>query len=398
MASRLTTYRNRLVSFLAREIVRKYEPGIIAVTGAIGKTSAQEAIYAILRELRDVRTSSPEFTNAAHGALLGIMGGWTRGSGFFFWLKAIASGSVTLLTAQPYPELLILEYNPEPGFLRRMLDIARPQIAVVTAPAYPINGSVKNITSIIEAVPSNGCCIINHDDPAIFKLKECTRAHTMSFGFNEGAAMRITHLEYRAETPAYATRGKHLGISFKLEYEGNCVPVRLDGAFGKAPAYAIAAAACVGIAFGMNLVRIAEATHYYRAPSSRMQFIPGKKGTYLFDDTASTTTASLSEALRTLAAIPASRAIAVIGTIRLTRPDDEEIYEYLIKQAAKICDMLFLIGAAPIIDKKNIMRFDSQERALSELQTIMDRGDVILVTGADIKPIINALSSHRLVA
>ncbi len=394
----ITKQRNRLISFLARAIMRKYQPGVIAITGAIGKTSAQEAIYTILRELRNVRASSPDFTPSTYGASLGILGDWKSGSGFFFWLKALSAGCVTLLTTQRYPELLILEYEPEPRFIQRMLGIAQPQIAVVTALADPRHTRAHAIAPIIKAVPSNGYCILNYDDPTSLTLKELTRAHIMSFGFNEGAAMRITNLEYRSEGYANATRGKPLGISFKLEYEGNCVPVRIDGAFGKAPAYAIAAAACVGMAFGLNLVRIAEATQYYRAPRNRMQLIPGKKGICIFDDTAGETTASLREALETLASMSASRVIGVIGTIRMRTDDDAEDYAALMRHAAKLCDLLITVGDAPIIDKKNSMRFDTPEQALAALQTRIERGDAVLIAGHNMQPIVHGLSSHRLVA
>lgn len=392
--------RNRLLSFLARAIVRKYEPGIIAVTGAIGKTSTQEAIYTILRELRNVRASSPDFIPSTHGASLGILGSWKEGSGFFFWLKALGAGYAALLTAHRYPELLILEYEPEPRFIQRMLGVAEPHITVVTALLDPRHTRAHAIAPIIKAVPSNGYCIVNYDDAASLALKELTRAHVMSFGFNEGATMRITHLEYRnGESKSFGVaQGKPLGISFKLEYEGNCVPVRLDDAFGKAPAYAIAAAACVGMTFGLNLARIAKATQYYRAPRNRMQLIPGKKGIYLFDDTKGATTASLREALETLAAIPAPRAIAVIGSIRISTDNDAETYAALMRQAAKLCDLLITVGDAPIIDKKNNMRFDTPEEALAALQTRIERGDAVLIAGLNMQPIVHGLSSHRLVA
>lgn len=394
MAFRPTIYRNRLVSFLARAIARKYEPGIIAVTGAIGKTSTQEALYTILRELRDVRASSPDFTNNMH-APLGILGEWKNGSGFFFWLNVIITGCVALITKQDYPELLILEYNPEPRFLRRMLGIAHPHIVVVTALPRSSRISVSDVAPIIETIRSNSYCIFNYDDPTTRELKELTRAHIMTFGFNEGAAMRVTHLEYRAEERINTTHGKPLGISFKLEYGEHCIPIRLDGAFGKAPVYALAAAACVGVAFGLNLTRIAETTQYYRTPPHRMQLIPGKKGTYIFDDTAGATVASLEEALETISMIPASRTINVIGTMRAI---DEESYATLIQQAAKKGDMLFLVGDTPTIDKKNAMRFDTAEQALAELQAVIERGDVILVTGLNTESIVHGLSSHRLVA
>jgi UDP-N-acetylmuramyl pentapeptide synthase len=69
-----------------------------------------------------------------------------------------------------------------------------------------------------------------------------------------------------------------VGISFKLEYKGaSIVPVRLNNAFGRSHAYAAAAAASVGIVFGMNLVAISDALANYAPADSRMHLLPGVK-------------------------------------------------------------------------------------------------------------------------
>ncbi len=386
--------RNGLLIRLARAIVKKYEPGIIAITGAVGKTSTEEAICAVLREIRSVRGTSPYFANALQ-IPLAIIGPWTEGSGMFFWLKVIAAGIQNLLITKEYPELLILEYTTRSALeMRELLAIARPQITVATT-LYdaPYNETIK----LIEALPSNGYSIVQCDDPATARLRERTRAHSMTFGFNEGADMRITNLEYHAEELSDGVY-KPVGITCNLAYGEQCVPVRLDGAFGKAPAYAIAAAASVGMAFGLNLVRIAEALHYYRIPPGRMHLIPGKKGTYIFDDTRNATLASLKEAIETIAALPAKRVISVLGAMDIREKDARDSYDALIYRAAKISDICIIIGNAHAIDKRNSMRFDTAEQASAELQTLIERGDVILVKGLHTHSIVQALSSHRLVA
>ena len=85
--------------------------------------------------------------------------------------------------------------------------------------------------------------------------------------------MRIARFENR-------TDGREAASAFLSGWStpASSVPVRINGVFGKTQAYAAAAAAAVGLIFGMNLVKIAEALADYRPADSRMQLLPGRKG------------------------------------------------------------------------------------------------------------------------
>lgn len=387
--------RNRLLGFLARKTIEKYRPGVIAIAGGIGKTSIQEALYTILRDIRDVRATSIHFPSETT-VPLAIVGPWTKGSGFIFWMNVIAGAIKNLISASDYPELLLVEYGARKSRgIERLLKIAKPQIAIVGALG---NLPSHELSAMIAGLPSNGYGILNYDDPGSWEMKECTRAHIMSFGFDEGAIMRIVNLEHRAEE--LGDEGyKPLGISFKLACGDALVPVRLDNAFGKAPAYAVAAAACVGTVFGLNLIRIAEAAHYHQTPARRMQLIPGKKGTYLFDDTSDATYTAGEEALTTLQALPARRVIGVFGPLHAWEEDTAEKSDRFYTHAAKVCDLLVLVGEIPaLIDKKKILRFDTILGAAHELQGIVTKGDLILIKGHGVERIVQELRSHRLVA
>jgi len=385
--------RNRLLAVLARKTIEKYRPGIIAIAGGIGKTSIQEALYTILRDIRDVRATSIHFPSEIN-VPLAVIGSWTQGSGFIFWIKVFAKAIENLVSRSDYPELLLLEYAARKSRgIERLLTIAQPQIAVVGALG---NVSPHELSKIIAGLPSNGYAVLNYDDPGSWGMKERTRAHIISFGYNEGAAIRIVHLEHRAEK-LESGEYKPLGISFKLACGDALVPVRLDNAFGKASAYAVAAAACVGTVFGLNLIRIAEAAHYHQTPARRMQLIPGKKGTYLFDDTSDATYTAGEEALQTIQALPAQRVIGVLGPLHAWEEDTAEKSDMLYAHAAKVCDLLMLVGEIPtLIDKKNVMRFDTAEEAAHELQRILTRGDLILVKGYGVEQVVQELRSHRL--
>src|SRR6185312_4092840 len=64
----------------ARAVVRKYRPQIVAVTGSVGKTSAKDAIYAVLAQSEHVRKSEKSF-NSDIGlplTILGVPNAWSN--------------------------------------------------------------------------------------------------------------------------------------------------------------------------------------------------------------------------------------------------------------------------------------------------------------------------------
>jgi UDP-N-acetylmuramoyl-tripeptide--D-alanyl-D-alanine ligase len=205
----------------------------------------------------------------------------------------------------------------------------------------------------------------------------------MTYGFSEGAIMQISNFEVRmdAERPA--------GISFKLNYGGSFVPVRLDNCFGKVQAYAAAAAACVGITFGLNLVKTAEALLDYEAPPRRGNILPGIKHTYILDDTYNASPLSMEAAIHTAESLKAKRKLAVLGDMLEIGKYTSEAHEHIGGLIPKRFDILVTVGArAKFIAegaqqsgmaKKNIFSFDTAEEAAKPVQDLLKRGDLVLV-------------------
>ncbi len=388
----------KLLRTLAVLTIRKFQPGIIAVTGTVGKTSAKEAIYTVLRSVRSVRAASRSFNNEL-GVPLTILGPWTEiKNPLIFWPKVIVSSLWQLWFGQNYPELLVLEYAADrPGDIKYLLTIARPQIAVMTAVGdIPVHIEfyagpehvAREKARLVEVLPITGFAVLNSDDEMVWAMKERTRAHILTFGFNPTAEIKVVGFENRSEELAMGG-WKPAGILFKLEYGGSFVPVRLDGVFGKAQAYAIAAAAAVGTIFGMNLVRIAEALQYYQAPPHRFKVLPGIKGTYILDDSYNASPLSMAGAFETVRELKAKRKVGVLG-------DMLELGEYAIpahedagKLAAKTFDLLITAGTQGRLmaeaaqkhglHKKQIFSYDTAEEAGVATQSLIEKGDLILV-------------------
>lgn len=388
-----------ILKFLAKRTISKYQPGIIGITGSVGKTSTKEAVYTVLRNFRRVRSSAKNFNNEL-GLPLTILGDWPELEGkkfkkFKFWFKTIVNSFFRLIFGKKsdYPEMLILEYGADrPGDLDYLLDIARPQIAVITAVGdVPVHveyydgpeSVAKEKAKIVRALPAAGFAVLNHDDQTVLDIKKSVNVPIFTFGSSEGAQMRISGFENRSDN------GRPSGIIFKLEYNNNSVPVRIDGAFGKAQAYAAAAAACVGVGFGFSLQRIAEALAYYKPPPHRMKFLMGIKDTYIIDDCYNASPLSMRAALETIKDLPAKRKIGILGDMLELGQYSVEAHEQIGQLAAKTFNLLITVGlrAKFIADaarkrgmaEEKIKSFDTADEAGMEILSLLKSGDLVLI-------------------
>ncbi|MDP3947127.1 MAG: UDP-N-acetylmuramoyl-tripeptide--D-alanyl-D-alanine ligase [bacterium] len=388
---------------LAQLTLLRYHPGVITVTGSVGKTSTKLAIAAVVGSMRSVRASSRNYNNEI-GVPFTVISGREKVGGPIFWLSMILAAAFRIVFKMRYPEILVLEYGADrPGDIKYLLEIARPTVAVITAvgdiPAHVeyYAGSkavAREKGRTIETLPAAGFAVLNFDDATVMDLEERTRAKVMTFGFGDGADVRVTNFETRS-----ADDGRPVGIAFKLECGGSVVPVRLDGVFGKAQGYAAAAAACVGLIFGMNLVKISEALADYQPASGRMTLLAGIKGTFVIDDTYNASPLSMHAALDTLRDLSAKggsasggkarRKVAVLGDMLEIGKYAIEAHEELGRLAAKVVDTLITVGprakfiaeGAKVagMPKKKIMSFDSADEAKVSVQGLLRKGDIVLL-------------------
>ncbi len=399
------------LKMLSKAMLWKYRPGIIGVTGSVGKTSTKQAILAVFGNDRRVRASYGNF-NTSMGHPLTILGDWKSSeldlfglqnkSGenlvrkLLFLFKVFSVSIYRLIFRHAYPELLILEYGVDkPGDMRELLQVVKPNIAIITAigevPAHVEffagpEAVAREKSRLIEFLPAAGFAILNSDDMTVANVKERTRAKIINYGFNQLATVRITNFEHKT------TPNGIIGINFKIEYGGSYVPIRLDNCIGKGHAYATCAAACVGLIFGLNLVKIAENFKNYKALSGRSMIRTGIKNTVIIDDSYNASPMSMHAGLDTLKSLKAKRKIAVLG-------DMLEIGEYTIEEhqslgalVAKSADLLVTVGPrAKFIAEgarkakmvgRNIKSFDTVDEAKIAVQNLLKKDDVILIKGS----------------
>lgn len=397
----------KTLAFFARATIQRYKPTIIAITGSVGKTSTKDAIYATLKKKYSVRRNEKSL-NTEIGLPLAILGSENHYTNVLGWIGELIKIAWKFLVPYDYPKILVLEYGVQkPRDMDYLLSIAKPDIAVVTTIGdIPVHVEffknpedvIKEKTKLVKALPAEGYAIVNHDDFAVYDMKDKTKAHTMSYGFEEHATVRIDNYELKTAIHEECG-GIPSGITFKIYYEGNVVPIRLRNAFGKPQTYAAAAAVAVGRALGMNLVEIAEALGGYEPPPGRMRFLEGIKNSFILDDSYNAAPESMREALDTLRSLPGKRKIAVLGDMLEIGKYSEQAHRAVGDRVAEFSDMLITVGPrakfiadeavtrgieknARRMERHQVMKFDDAVSAGRALDSLIEKEDLILIKGS----------------
>lgn len=399
-------------------MIWRFEPDVIAITGSVGKTSAKEAIYAALADKYRVRKSIGGL-NTEIGLPISIIGNDNDFSEnelkivaphsffsdkqegkkikkLFFWLKVFFLGfwRFLFLLKSKYPQILVLECGVEyPNDMDKFLEIIKPKVGVITAigdmPAHleffkGPEAVAREKGKLIEGLSSNGFAAINFDDKTSMDLKEKTRAQIRTFGFEDGADVKILNFENKIEEE------KPAGISFKIGVGGNFVPFYFNNVLGKTHAYAVAAGAAVGFIFGLNLVEIAESiSKHYNPAKGRMNLIAGSNGAYVIDDTYNASPMSMKLALETLGDLEVKRKVAIFGDMLELGEYFKKAHKDIGKLAAKIVNLFIVIGIggklmadsakANGLAEDKVIIFDNSDIAAAKINDIIEKGDFVLI-------------------
>ncbi len=383
----------------AKAVIAREKPEIIGITGSVGKSSAKEAIGAVLGKRFRVR-SSPKNFNTEIGLPLSVLDLPTGGKSAFAWLGILCKAWMQkMFGGGEFPKLLVLEYGlTHPGDIAYLCDIAAPTIGVETAVGeshMEFMGSIDEIAKekrvLVERLPKEGFAVLNRDDERVWAMRGKTKATVMSYGFHEEATVRAL-----PESLAYlCSIDNECGMRFKMSAAGATVPVFVPNVLGKHGIYAVLAAAAVGIAKGMHLVEIGDAISLYKAPAGRLRYIPGIKHTVIIDDTYNAAPKSALAALEVLRDMPVpenAKRIAIMGDMLELGAATEEGHAAVGKKAAECADLIVLVGErmhdadvaakAAGANEDHVFHFSNTDEAGRFVQERMKMGDLILVKGS----------------
>lgn len=297
-----------------------------------------------------------------------------------------------------------MEYGAErPGDIAKLARNFKPHIAVVTAVGeIPVHveyfsepGEIAvEKSNLVRALGGEDFAVLNFDDSLVLDMKQKTKAKVLTFGFGEGAQVRISNFDFRV-----GENSEPSGVGFKLHYRDSFVLVKIDGFLGKSQAWFASAAAAVGIILGLNLVEISEALTKYRGPAGRLKILKGIKNSWLIDDSYNASPASTHLALETLKEIGAlrqaqgktARKLAVLGDMLELGKYSVSAHQEVGNFAGTFADILITVGpggkiiadaAGNQLSKDRIFSFDNSTEAGTKVQDLIESGDLVLVKGS----------------
>jgi len=385
-----------ILKYLTKLILWRYKPLIIGVTGSVGKTSTKEAIYTVLKNKFKVERNVFNL-NTEIGMPLTIIKGKDAKRNIFLWFYNFFHALwLFIFKTKKYPEILVLEMSEDaPGMIKYLANLARPKIGVITTIGDPpvhleyyknINQLIEEISYLPQNLTLNDTMILNADNALVLGFKDKTVAKVFSYGFSEYSDIKVT--DYKLIN---VDDLKNIGMIFRLEASGSFVPVKIEGVFGKAQIYALAAAAAVGLSLDMNLVEISEAMLDYKVVKGRTRFIPGIKNTWILDDSYNACPDSVRAALDILKEIPANRKIVVLGDMKELGVNSKQAHMEIGRNIADIAEVFIAVGEEMIFAKEIIDNeysgvetfwFEDSKQAKKFVKEMIKKGDIVLIKGS----------------
>lgn len=377
------------LKLLAKMMILRYRPKIVAVSGSVGKTSTKNAIFDVLSGFYSVRKSHKSYNNQI-GVPLTILGFKTPGKDIVGWLKILIYSCLRLFYQPDYPEILVLEMGSDRiGDIKYLTSIARPDISVLTKIGSShlehfgsVEALVKEKCQLVKSLKKNGVAILNFDDERLREFGLNLDKEVLFFGLKEGA-------NFKAEEIKQTRRG----LSFKVEAQGNSVPIRNVKVFGKFQVYNILAALAVGNTFKLDLVQMADATKKYRAEKGRANIIQGKKNTIIIDDSYNSSPESAKYALELLVEISKNetinrRRVVIMGDMLELGKTSKQAHLQIGQLAGQLADLVIFVGskaellaqgARKEIEDDKVLLFDNYQDLNKKLLPIINNNDIVLI-------------------
>jgi UDP-N-acetylmuramoyl-tripeptide--D-alanyl-D-alanine ligase len=258
-----------------------------------------------------------------------------------------------------------------------------------------LNQLVEEKASLLKSVKSDGLVILNADDEVVAGLKSKTKNKVVTFGFNEEADMQASNMQILYKKSDDAGGEIPDGLLFRLNYDGNSLPVAIEGAFGQNHVYSALVALSVASGLSLNMVTAGQALKNYETPPGRNKLLEGVKKTLIIDDTYNSSPVAAEAAVKTLEEMrikKGGKKIAVLGDMLELGKHTDEMHKELGKIASKVVDVLVTVGPrARLIaegalnqdfPEDKIFQYDDSRSAGKFVEGIINDGDIILVKGS----------------
>lgn len=366
-----TTALQELAKYYLRLLPLKKK---IGVTGSVGKTSTRDFMYYVASTKYKTGRNKKNYNNA-HGLPLSI------------------------LEFDEDTEIAVLEMGmDQPGEIKLLADIVRPDIAIITKIAEVNIALMKNLDNILKAkmeiteyFDNDSTLVVNSSCPMLTPDRVGGEYNLVTVSDESGDYLVKEICDFGDK-----------GIKYILNRDDKDYKIVLPVAGGH-NAVNSALAIAAGELIGISIEEAAEGLTRSELTGKRLKITAGN-GVKVVDDTYNACEDSVKSAIDTLTAIEGKRHVAILGDILGLAERAEAGHRAVGRHAAqKKIDLLIAVGddaryyaegASEIMDKNNIMFFSTKEEFIEAAEGIIKTGDIILVKasrGMKMEQIVNKI-------
>ena len=368
---------------IAEEYLKILGTPVVGITGSVGKTSTKEMIASVLQ---------------THYRTLKTEGNFNNGLGL----------PLTVFHLRKEHEIAVLEMGVSHfGDMDQLAQIARPDTMVITNIGTchleflrDRDGIMRAKTEVFRYMKPSGHVILNGNDDKLRTIQEVNGSKPLWFGVSsdtEGAGDLCVgeKVDYPGNLPA---SGLVCAADIRpLGFEGTHCTIRTPkGSFEvKVPVPGLhnvsnaAAAAAVGLVYGLSLEEIRKGIESAETISGRFRILKTEDSTVI-DDCYNANPVSMKSSLSVLAGgkPEKGRRVAILGDMGELGEDEAALHEEVGAYAAGCCDRLIAIGALSrglyeeALKKKPALSavwYPDVDSFLEKKDEEVKKGDVVLV-------------------
>ena len=338
---------------------------VIAVTGTNGKSTTKEMIASIIETKYKTLKTQGNLNNH-----IGL--------------------PLTLLKREPEHEVGVLEMGMSAaGEIKRLAEIAKPDIGVITNISVGHLGQLKTIKEVqaakgelFDSLRKEATAIVNADDPLVLELAKSLRIKKITYGIKEPADIQASDIR---------NKGNH-GFTFTAKIFDQAIPVKLPQ-IGYCNIYNALAAFATGHSLGITGQEMNLGLKNYQQIPQRNEQIH-YEGITLINDTYNANPQSMREALKTLKEINVQgKRFFIIGDMLELGPLSETAHHEIGQEIAlSNVDYLVTVGSLASLAAESaktnvrqqlqIVKFSTHDEAANYLSRKVRKGDCLLVKGS----------------
>jgi len=389
----------KLLKKLTYKVLANQKPGIITITGSVGKTSTKEGIYFAIKGLGDVERSQKNYNNELGVPFtVALWGGKAPGKNIIRWkLVFLRLIYFSIFKSKKYPKWLVLEIGSDgPGDLQNLMEMIPqgPLKATVLTAVFGVHLEFfKNLEAIYQEkttpfnyVAQDGLILVNADNCDALRIKkEFGNKKTPITNKNgEGARVISYGFEKQADIMAFDFKADEKGLNFGIKTPKGDYEFLLKEAISAYQCYPILAGVGVALSLGVDVIQALKSLSEKEPMPGRMHLIEGINNSLIIDDTYNSSPEAVKYALKALKELPrVGRKIAVLGDMLELGEDSPKFHQEVGELAKSLgIDNLISFGKEAEFITGAQKHFLIHKQASDYLKSLIKPNDTVLIKGS----------------